>query len=62
MTQYVIHDRYKKHMASNRPFRDLKGVVEEIEILENSVPKSTRSVNKWAIYIFGEWKAGKNKL
>ena len=55
MTQYVIHDRYKKHMASNRPFRDLKGVVEEIEILENSVPKSTRSVNKWAIYIFEEW-------
>lgn len=42
-------------MASNRTFRDLIGVVEETEILENSVPKSTRSVNKWAMNIFEEW-------
>ena len=55
MYDSVIHDRYKKHMASHRTFRDLKSVVEEIEILENSVPKSTRSVNKWAMNIFGEW-------
>ena len=32
--------------------------MEESEILENAVPWSTRSVNKWAIKIFGEWQPG----
>ena len=49
-------------MASNRTFRDLKGVVEEIEILENSVPKSTRSVNKWAMNLFWRVVGGKKQI
>ena len=44
-------------MASNRTFREPKSAVEESGILENAVPKSTRSVNKWAMKIFGEWQA-----
>ena len=47
------------HMASNRTFREPKSAVEEREILENAVPRSTRSVNKWAMKIFGEWQAGR---
>ena len=46
-------------MASNRTFREPKSAVEEREILENTVPRSTRSVNKWAMKIFGEWQAGR---
>ena len=33
--------------------------MKEIEILENSVPKSIRSVNKWAMKIFADWRAGR---
>ena len=33
--------------------------MEESEILENAVPRSTRSVNKWARKVLGEWQAGK---
>ena len=33
--------------------------MEESEILENAIPRSTRSVNKWAMKIFGEWQAGR---
>ena len=33
--------------------------MEEKEILENAVPRSIRSVNKWAMEIFGEWQAGR---
>ena len=47
------------HMASNRTFRGPKRAVEESEILENDVPRSTRSVNKWAMKIFGKWQAGR---
>ena len=49
------------HMASNRTFRGPKSAVEESEILENAVPRSTRSVNKWAMNskISGEWQAGR---
>ena len=32
--------------------------MEESEILENAVSWSTRSVNKWAMKIFGEWQPG----
>ena len=47
------------HMASNRTFLDPKSAVEESEILENAVPRSTRSVIKWAMKIFGKWQAGR---
>ena len=46
-------------MASNRTFRGPKSAVEVSEILEYAVPRSTRSVNKWAMKIFGEWQAGR---
>ena len=49
------------HMASNRTFREPNSAVEEREILENAVPRSTRSVNKWAMKIFGEWLAGRTE-
>ena len=35
--------------------------MKEIEILENSVPKSIRSVNKWAMKIFADWQAGRKE-
>ena len=47
------------HMASNRTFCEPKSAVEEREILKNAVPRSTRSVNKWAMKILGEWQAGR---
>ena len=47
------------HMASNRMFRGPKSAVEESEVLENAVPRSTRSVNKWAMKIFREWQTGR---
>ena len=47
------------HMASSRTFCGPKSAVEESEILENDVPRSTRSVNKWAMKIFGKWQAGR---
>ena len=47
------------HMASNRTFCGPKSAVEESEILENAVPRSTRSVNKWAMKIFREWQTGR---
>ena len=46
-------------MASNRTFREPRSAEEESEILENAVPKSTRSVNKWAMKNFGQWQAGR---
>ena len=39
-------------MASNRTFREPKSAVEERKILENAVPKSTPSLNKWAMKPF----------
>ena len=48
-------------MTSNRTFRAPKSTAEEIEILENSVTKSTHSVNKWVMKIFGEWQLGRRK-
>ena len=48
------HPRPGTHTASNRTFLEPKNAAEEIEIVENSVPKSTRSVNKWAMKIFGD--------
>ena len=47
------------HMASSRTFRGPKSAVEDSEILTNAVPRSTRSVNKWALKTFGEWQAGR---
>ena len=47
------------HMPSNRTFLEPKSAVEESEILENAVPRSTCSVNKWAMKIFGKWQAGR---
>ena len=41
------------HMASNRTFLEPKSAV------ENAVPRSTRSVNKWAMKIFREWQTGR---
>jgi hypothetical protein len=34
---------------------------EEKQMLENAVPKSTRSVNKWAMKIVSEWQATRIK-
>lgn len=45
----------KIYMAWNRMLRESKNAVEESELLENAVPMFTRSVDKWAIKIFGEW-------
>ena len=45
-------------MASNQMFREPKRAKEE-EIMEIAVPKLTRSVNQWAMKIFGEWQAGR---
>ena len=46
-------------MASKhkRTFRKPKNAEEEKQLLENAVPKSTRSVNKWAMKIFSEWQS-----
>jgi len=45
-------------MASKpRTFRKPKNALEEKKMLENAVPKSTRSVNKWAMKIFTEWQS-----
>ena len=46
-------------MASKhkRTFRKPKNAEEEKQLLENAVPKSTRSVNKWAMKIFSEWRS-----
>ena len=43
-------------MASTRTFRKPKSGEEEKQMFENAVPKSTRTVNKWAIKIFSEWQ------
>ena len=40
--------------TSNDFFRELKVTVKEIEIWDVSVPKSTPSVNKLAMKIFGK--------
>lgn len=49
-------------MASNQMFCEPKTAEEESEILKTAVPKSTRSVNRWAMKIFGKWQArGTNK-
>ena len=48
-------------MASKhkRTFRKPKNAEEEKQLLENAVPKSTRSINKWAMKIFSEsWVDG----
>ena len=47
-------------MASKhkRMFRKPKNAEEEKQLLENAVPKSTRSVNKWAMKIFESWIDG----
>ena len=41
-------------MASKhkRTFRKPKNAEEEKQLLENAVPKSTRSVNKWAMLVY----------
>ena len=49
-------------MASNKTFPEPKSTVEENEILANAVPRSTRSVNKWAVKIFGEWQAREEQI
>lgn len=40
--------------TSNDFFREKKVTAEEIEITDNSMPKSTPSVNKLGMKIFGE--------
>ena len=46
-------------MASKRTFRKPKSAEEEKKLLENAVPRSTRSVNKWSMKIFSEWQAAR---
>ena len=46
-------------MASKRTFRKPKSAEEEKKLLENAVPQSTRSVNKWSMKIFSEWQAAR---
>ena len=46
-------------MPSNRTFHEPRSAVEESEMLENALPRSNRSVNKWTMKIFGEWQAGR---
>ena len=48
-------------MYSKRTFRKPKMAAEEKQMLENAVPKSTRSVNKWAMKNFSEWQATRIK-
>ena len=37
-------------------FREPKTVYEERELVEKTIPSSTKYKNKWAVTIFGEWK------
>ena len=46
-------------MPSNRTFHEPRSAVEESEMLENALPRSKRSVNKWTLKVFGEWQAGR---
>jgi len=43
-------------MTTTRSFRAPKSVEEEKELLEESIPKSTQNVNKWAVKIFADWQ------
>ena len=36
-------------------FRQAKTAEEEVNLIQNGVPKSTQYKNKWAYEIFGEW-------
>ena len=58
---FVFLGLYDQFMTQNKSesFEPEKSAVEEKEILENAVPRSIRSVNKWAMAIFGEWQAGR---
>lgn len=40
-------------------FRKPKGVQGEKELLDNTIPKSTRDSTKWALKIFHEWQMGR---
>ena len=48
-------------MASKRKFHVAKSAEEEKKIFDNAIPRSTRSVTKWAIKIFHEWQATRDK-
>jgi len=48
-------------MTITRSFRAPKSVEEEKELLEESIPKSTQNVNKWAVKIFADWQTTKKK-
>ena len=57
-----LYDRFITHFKSRGfepdvPWAKKRGG--KREILQNAVPRSTRSVNKWAMKIFGEWQAGR---
>ena len=43
-------------MPPKRKFRELKTADEEKELLEKSVPNSTRYVTKWSFNIFAQWQ------
>ena len=61
----VVLGRYDQFMTHHESYgfeADVswaKKPVEESEIWENAVPRSTRSVIKWAMKILGEWQAGR---
>ena len=60
----IVETSFKSELEENimaskhkRTFRKPKNAEEEKQLLENAVPKSTRSVNKWAMKIFSEWQS-----
>ena len=55
----VVLGLYDQFMTHHKSHGFEPSAVEESEILEDAVPRSTRSVNKWAIKNFGEWQAGR---
>jgi len=56
--QSHVHEytRNLEIMTTTRSFRALKSVEEEKELLEESIPKSTQNVVKWAVKIFADWQ------
>ena len=48
-------------MALSR-FREAKTAEEEVNLVQNAVPKSTQYKNKWVYGIFEEWKRQRLKV
>ena len=52
-----------EELATERSFwfRPPKGCKEEVSLLERSKPKNTQYKNKWAIEVFRNWQAAREK-